>query len=58
MFLPIGDEPNARGAPVINLTLIGVNVLVFVLISLPVSRNDSDPVGGGPLDRGCLESGP
>lgn len=47
MFLPVGDTPNPRGTPYLNFLLIGVNVAVFVLISLPLmmSRPDlSDPL--------------
>jgi membrane associated rhomboid family serine protease len=42
MFIPIGDEPNARTFPVINYALIAINVAVFALISLPLM--------GQPLD--------
>ena len=37
MFLPLGDEPNPRGTPVVTWTLIGVNVAVFLLVTLPLS---------------------
>ena len=37
MFLPLGDEPNPRGVPVVTYTLIGVNVAVFLLVTLPLS---------------------
>ena len=37
MFLPLGDEPNPRGTPVVTWTLIGVNAAVFVLVTLPLS---------------------
>jgi len=36
MFLPIGDTPNPPGIPVVNYALIGINVAVFLLISLPL----------------------
>lgn len=36
MFLPIGDTPNPPGTPYVNYGLIGVNVAVFLLISLPL----------------------
>ena len=38
MFLPLGDEPNPRGTPVVTWTLIGVNAAVFLLVTLPLSR--------------------
>ncbi len=38
MFLPLGDEPNPRGTPVVTWTLIGVNVAVFLLVTVPLSR--------------------
>ncbi len=37
MFLPLGDEPNPSGTPVVTWTLIGVNVAVFLLVTLPLS---------------------
>ena len=38
MFLPLGDEPNPRGTPVVTWTLIAVNTAVFLLVTLPLSR--------------------
>jgi membrane associated rhomboid family serine protease len=43
MFLPIGDEPNPRGTPVVNWALIGINVAVFVFISWPLTMRTADP---------------
>ena len=43
MFIPIGDEPNARTFPVINYALIAINVAVFALISLPLMVQPVDP---------------
>jgi len=59
MFLPIGDIPNPKGTPYVNYALIGLNIAIFVIITLPLSgtRPDlNDPVlieylrslGGGP----------
>jgi membrane associated rhomboid family serine protease len=42
MFLPIGDTPNPRGVPYVNYLLIGVNVAVFLLISLPLTFTRPD----------------
>lgn len=36
MFLPLGDEPNPRGVPTVTYTLIGVNVAVFLFVTLPL----------------------
>ncbi len=47
MFLPIGDTPNPRGTPYVNYSLIGINVAVFLFISLPLiltPPNLSDPL--------------
>lgn len=47
MFLPIGDHPNARGVPLVTLTLIAVNVAVYLLVTLPLSAEApalSDPL--------------
>ena len=37
MFLPLGDEPNPRAVPVVTYTLIGINVAVFLFVTLPLS---------------------
>jgi membrane associated rhomboid family serine protease len=37
VVLPIGDAPNPRGVPVATYLLIGINVAVFVLLTLPLS---------------------
>lgn len=37
MFLPIGDTPNPHSRPVMTYLLIGINVAVFLLITLPQS---------------------
>ena len=44
MFLPLGDEPNPSGVPVVTYILLGVNVVVFLLVTLPLSavRPDFD----------------
>ena len=36
MFLPLGDEPNPRGVPAVTYALIGVNVAVFLFVTLPL----------------------
>ncbi len=60
MFLPVGDIPNPQSTPYVNYVLMGLNVAVFVIITLPLSaaRPDlNDPLlieylrtfgGGGP----------
>jgi len=42
MFLPIGDLPNPRGTPYVNYALIGINVAVFLLVSLPLMAAKPD----------------
>ena len=37
MFLPLGDEPNPPGVPVVTYSLIGVNTAIFLLLTLPLS---------------------
>jgi len=47
MFLPIGDTPNPRGTPYITYLLIGLNIAVFLFVSLPLTHarpNLSDPL--------------
>lgn len=43
MFFPIGDSPNPRNfTPWINWGLIAANVIVYVLITIPLSRQGVD----------------
>ncbi|MEO1170500.1 MAG: rhomboid family intramembrane serine protease [Myxococcota bacterium] len=42
-FFPFGDEPNSRETPFMNYALIAANVLVFVLITMPLSSTPLDP---------------
>ena len=47
MFLPLGDEPNPRGVPTATYALIGINVAIYLLVTLPMGalRPDlDDPV--------------
>jgi membrane associated rhomboid family serine protease len=44
VFLPIGDTPNPpRFTPVVNYLLIGANVLIYLLVTLPLSGRPIDP---------------
>jgi len=43
VIIPIGDQPNPRGVPIINYVLIGANVVVFLLVSLPMMYSAADP---------------
>lgn len=43
MVLPIGDAPNPRGVPVATYALIGVNVAVYLLLTLPLSAVQPAP---------------
>jgi membrane associated rhomboid family serine protease len=43
MFLPIGDEPNPPRTPVMTIALIAVNVVVYLLITLPLGARPADP---------------
>ena len=43
LFLPIGDEPNPPGIPYVNYGLLAANVVIYVLISLPLSLTAADP---------------
>jgi membrane associated rhomboid family serine protease len=42
MFLPIGDVPNPKTTPYINWLLIGLNIAVFALVTLPLSSARPD----------------
>jgi len=47
MILPIGDAPNPRGVPYVTYLLIGANVAVYLLVTLPLENarpNPNDPV--------------
>jgi membrane associated rhomboid family serine protease len=42
MLLPIGDVPNPKTTPYVNWLLIGINVAVFVIITIPLSSSRPD----------------
>lgn len=52
MFIPVGDTPNPRGIPLITWLLIGINIAVFLLISIPLMDRPADP--SDPLFREFL----
>jgi len=43
LIFPIGDTPNPPGRPVVNYALIGVNVAVFLLVTLPLASSAPNP---------------
>ncbi|APG24299.1 rhomboid family intramembrane serine protease [Syntrophotalea acetylenica] len=43
MFLPFGDTPNPRVTAYANWLLIGLNIAVFIGISLPLTLSRADP---------------
>jgi rhomboid family protein len=43
MFIPIGDQPNPRGFPLVNWLLIAANVAVYVFVSWPLANRAADP---------------
>ena len=49
MILPLGDEPNPRGVPVVTYALILVNCAAYLFVTLPLSFMQPDP--GDPLVR-------
>ena len=49
MILPLGDEPNPRGVPVVTYALILVNCAAYLFVTLPLSFILPDP--GDPLVR-------
>ena len=42
MILPLSDAPNPRGTPVVTWMLIAANVLIYMLVTLPLSRRAPD----------------
>jgi membrane associated rhomboid family serine protease len=54
MFLPVGDQPNPRGVPLVNYALLALNVAVYLLLSLPLSLQPADP--GDPRLREYVEA--
>ncbi len=42
MFLPYGDTPNPPTTPYVNYLLIGINVAVFLFLSIPLSASRPD----------------
>lgn len=43
MILPLGDHPNPPGTPWVTRALLGLNVAVFLLVTLPLSGRAADP---------------
>jgi membrane associated rhomboid family serine protease len=43
MILPLSDAPNPRGVPVVTYILLGLNVAVYLLVTLPLSHQAADP---------------
>ena len=43
MLLPLSDAPNPGGRPYVTYTLIAVNVLVYLFVSLPLGAERPDP---------------
>jgi len=44
MFLPTGDTPNPKNfTPWVNWILIGLNIGIFILVSMPLSSRQVDP---------------
>lgn len=43
MILPIGDAPNPRGVPYVTYLLIGANVAVYLLVTMPLANTRPDP---------------
>ncbi|HEX9777364.1 MAG TPA: rhomboid family intramembrane serine protease [Geopsychrobacteraceae bacterium] len=42
MIFPVGDTPNPPGTPLVTYALIGVNVAIYLLVTLPFSRMTPD----------------
>ena len=42
MLLPIGDVPNPKTTPYVNWLLIGINIAVFMVVTLPLSAARPD----------------
>ena len=57
-MIPLGDEgtPQQRGLPVVNLTIIGVNILMF-LYQLSTGLQDGPITGGWSLIHRHLAGG-
>ena len=60
MFLPVGDEPNPKQTPVVNYLLIGLNIFIFFLVTLPLMGQRpaaTDPLFSEYLRALSLETG-
>lgn len=42
MFLPVGDIPNPRGTPWVTYVLMAINIVVFIVITIPLSLSPPD----------------
>jgi membrane associated rhomboid family serine protease len=43
MILPLSDAPNPGGRPYVTYGLIALNVMIYLLVSLPLSNTPADP---------------
>lgn len=43
MFVPIGDQPNPKGTAWANLSLIAINLAIYLLVTLPLSWTPVSP---------------
>ena len=43
MILPLGDEPNPRGLPVVTYALMLINCAAYLFVSLPLSFVGPEP---------------
>jgi membrane associated rhomboid family serine protease len=43
VVLPLGDQPNPRGIPVVTYALIAANVAIFVFVTMPLKVTAPDP---------------
>lgn len=53
MIVPLSDAPNPGGRPLVTYALIAANVILYVLVSLPLSGQPADT--GSPAFRAYVE---
>jgi membrane associated rhomboid family serine protease len=53
VIIPLSDAPNPGGRPYVTYALIALNVLVYALVSLPLSSQPADP--GSPSFQAYVE---
>ena len=50
MFIPIGDEPNPKKTPIVTYGFMAVNIIIFILLSLPLMHQNAATMSSSSLE--------